>query len=90
MKSPPYNFQKNMVKQTEAPTPGHEFCRNKFGVKIKKCCASCAEHEPYDADGPQRLCTFYVPHKIVKKGNVCKNWHISEMMYNIKCIGHGI
>jgi hypothetical protein len=29
-----------------------EFTLNKYGVKIKKCCASCKYHEPHDHDGP--------------------------------------
>ena len=33
-----------------------EFTLNSNGVKIKKCCASCAHHQPHSSDGPQRLC----------------------------------
>lgn len=61
-----------------------EFEKNKNGVTVKKCCASCQTHAPYDSDGPRRMCTYNKRHKIVKKWDLCSNWTMSEMMSKVK------
>ena len=60
-----------------------EFTRNKNHVRIKKCCASCQFHEPYDSNGPHRLCT-YGRKKVVLKDELCDHWEISEQIDGIK------
>ena len=59
-----------------------EFVDNKNGVNIKKCCASCIYKEPYDAQGPRRLCTKR--DKLVDKSDCCGDWLISEAIDKIK------
>lgn len=68
-----------------------EFTTNSNGVKIKKCCASCAYHEPYDSDGPKRLCKKHTmkedgkeKQKVVDKSDLCGDWSISDMINGIK------
>ena len=61
-----------------------EFVKNKYGVTIKKCCASCQTHEPYDSEGPRRLCTFGNQNKIVDKSDLCSCWRMSDMMAKVK------
>lgn len=61
-----------------------EFEKNKNGVNVKKCCASCQTHSPYDSEGPRRMCTYNKRHKIVKKWDLCSNWTMSEMMSKVK------
>jgi hypothetical protein len=65
-----------------------EFTFNRNGVRIKKCCASCATHEPYDSNGPQRLCTL--GKKVVLKDDLCGCWRISTAIDRIRTIGHGL
>ena len=61
------------------------FVLNQNGVKIKKCCASCAHHEAYDDDGPRRRCIFDpLQNKIVNKIDLCKHWAISDNINRIK------
>ena len=64
----------------------YEFVRNKKGTLIKMCCASCKFKQPYDAEGPRRLCTQDPTdgNKIVDKKHVCRDWEISEDMDQIK------
>lgn len=68
-----------------------EFTMNSNGVRIKKCCASCAHHEPYDSDGPRRLCKKHTMiqngkdnPKVVDKSDLCGDWSISETINKIK------
>ena len=68
-----------------------EFTLNSNGVKIKKCCASCAHHEPYNTDGPKRLCKKHTmtedgkeKQKLVDKSDLCRDWSISDMINGIK------
>ena len=68
-----------------------EFTMNSNGVRIKKCCASCAHHEPYDSDGPRRLCKKHTmiqdgkeSPKVVDKSDLCDDWSISETIDKIK------
>ncbi len=68
-----------------------EFTLNSNGVKIKKCCASCAHREPHSSDGPQRLCTKHTMQvdgkekpKVVDKSDLCGDWSISDMINGIK------
>ena len=68
-----------------------EFTLNSNGVKIKKCCASCAHHELYDSDGPKRLCKKHTmieagkeKQKVVDKSDLCDDWSISNMINGIK------
>lgn len=68
-----------------------EFTVNRNGVRIKKCCASCAHHNPFQSDGPKRLCTLHtttvdgkeIP-KVVNRSDLCREWGISEMINKIK------
>ena len=60
----------------------YEFTKNKYGVSIKKCCASCKTHEPLDPDGPHRICTKH--DKVVDKSDCCGDWNISEAINRIK------
>ena len=59
-----------------------EFTKNKHDVTIKMCCASCKYHEPYDSEGPRRMCT--IRKKIVDKSDCCGDWKISEQIDDIK------
>ncbi len=59
-----------------------EFVKNKNGVTIKKCCASCALHGMYDYEGPRRKCNLN--DKIVDKSDCCGKWLISDFINNIK------
>lgn len=63
-----------------------EFVKNRYGVTIKKCCASCQTHAPYDSEGgPRRLCTYgNEEKKIVDKSDLCCCWTLSEMMAKVK------
>ena len=66
-----------------------EFTTNSNGVKIKKCCASCAHHNPYDNDGPKRLCkkrtmTEGGKPKVMDKSDLCNDWSISDFIDKIK------
>ena len=68
-----------------------EFTTNSNGVKIKKCCASCAHHNPYDNDGPKRLCKKHTTTeggnekpKVMDKSDLRNDWGISEFIDKIK------
>jgi len=61
-----------------------EFTRNTNGVKIKKCCASCSHKEPYDSEGPRRMCTLNKEKKIIRKDDLCLHWSISPDIDRIK------
>lgn len=63
-----------------------EFTTNENGVTIKKCCASCATHEPYDSEGPRRKCTKH--DKIVDKSDCCGDWSMSDAINGIKIKRH--
>ena len=52
--------------------------RNSYGVKVKRCCASC-QHKCIDADGT-RICSKTM--KPVKQLNRCKQWQMSDGMKN--------
>ena len=47
--------------------------RNKFGVKIRKCCASC-DARVITTTGTCRYCTL--DHKEVKPYDGCSNWQL--------------
>ena len=73
-----------------------EFCPNKNGVPIKKCCASCKHHQPLD-DKAHRLCAYGVglsadegEKKVVFKFEVCQHWEISDAINDIRTNGHGV
>lgn len=66
-----------------------EFTRNRNGVRIKKCCASCYFQHPFDKDGPRRLCNCGEP-RIIRKDDLCGHWWISEFINNIKTKGYGV
>ena len=68
-----------------------EYTVNSNDVIIKKCCASCAHHEPHSSDGPKRLCKKRTmledgkkKPKVVDKSDLCKDWSISDMIDRIK------
>ena len=60
----------------------YDFTQNKNGVTIKKCCASCKHHDPYDNEGDRRKCKL--SQKIVDKSDCCSCWHISSQIDDIK------
>ena len=83
----------NMSKQETTAVDGviEEFSTNSNGVRIKKCCASCAHHNPYECDGPKRLCKIHTTTedgkekpKVVDKSGLCCDWSISDMFNGIK------
>ena len=61
-----------------------EMLTNRYGIKVKKCCASCANKE-YDEQG-LRCCQLTGKH--VRGKAVCDNWSMNE---GLKCLGckHG-
>ena len=68
-----------------------EFTLNSNGVRIKKCCASCAHHDPYNSDGPKRLCKKHTmvengkeKPKVVDKSDLCNDWSVSDMIDKVK------
>lgn len=69
-----------MTKENIAVIP--EFTTNKNGVRIKKCCASCALHDLYDNEWPRRKCKL--SGKVVDKSDCCSKWVISDFISNIK------
>ena len=54
---------------------------NKYGIKIKKCCASCA-HKCLNDFG-QRNCML--TNKRVRAGQVCENWEMNEQLEMLGC-----
>lgn len=50
-----------------------EYTTNVNGVRIKKCCASCAFKQPLDANGAHRLCTLGGGKKVVFKDELCSS-----------------
>ena len=61
-----------------------EMVPNRFGVMVKKCCASC-EHKCLN-DFAQRCCQL--TNKRVKAKQVCKKWQMSEQLGMLGC-AHG-
>ena len=53
--------------------------RNVRGVKVKKCCASCA-FKDYDAEG-ERICKMWGGVEVGAKDR-CKLWQMSDGMKN--------
>ena len=85
--------KENMSKQETKAVGGvlEEYTKNRNDVKIKKCCASCAHHEPYDSDGPKRSCKKHTmivdgkeKPKVVDKSDLCGEWNISDQINAIK------
>ena len=54
------------------------FARNRQGVKVKKCCASC-QHKCIGTDG-SRLCALTM--KMVSPNFRCKKWSMVEGLQN--------
>ena len=52
--------------------------RNAYGVKVKKCCASC-QHKCIESDGT-RVCASMM--LVVQQRFRCKQWLMSEAMQN--------
>ena len=52
--------------------------RNRYGVKVRKCCLSCALKD-YRADGT-RICTKY--DEVVGNRDKCKLWVMSDGLKN--------
>lgn len=63
-----------------------EFTKNVNGVSIKKCCASCATHDPYDSEGPRRKCKKH--NKVVDKSDCCNDWCMSDAINRLKIKRH--
>ena len=55
--------------------------KNGFGIRIKRCCASCAYKE-LTRLVTQRRCTKLK--KNVKPSDVCKDWEMSETFRTLK------
>lgn len=73
-------MNKTEIQEVDGVLP--EFFFNKNNVRIKKCCASCELHEPYDENGPHRWCTEQK--KIMDKSDCCGLWVISEKINKVK------
>ena len=54
---------------------------NKYGIKIKKCCASCAHKCLHDFG--QRNCLL--TNKRVRAGHICGDWEMSEQLKTLGC-----
>jgi len=52
--------------------------RNSYGVKVKKCCASC-QHKYIDFEGT-RICALKM--MMVEQKFKCKQWQMSDGMNN--------
>ena len=52
--------------------------RNAYGVKVKRCCASC-QHKCVEADGT-RVCALKM--MVVEQKFKCKQWQMSDGMKN--------
>jgi hypothetical protein len=61
-----------------------EFTRNKNGVRIKKCCASCRFKDYKGFSDRKRLCKREDEVKVVDKSDCCQNWAISDEINVIK------
>lgn len=58
-----------------------EFAKNKNGVRIKKCCASC-QFMAYGKGNEERICCM--GEGSVPKNWCCEDWTISPVKNNIK------
>ena len=56
--------------------------RNMYGIKVKRCCASC-QHKCIETDGT-RICSLTM--KNVEQRNRCKYWQICD---GLKSAGKG-
>lgn len=52
--------------------------KNKFGIKINICCASC-QYKGFDKKG-ERICTL--TGEQVDSNNICDDWHLREGLEN--------
>ena len=52
--------------------------RNAYGMKVKRCCASC-QHKCVEADGT-RVCALKM--MVVEQKFKCKQWQMSDGMKN--------
>ena len=55
---------------------------NSYGVRVKRCCASCA-HKDVTRLMTLRRCTRL--HENVRPGDVCKDWTMSDLLSDLKC-----
>ena len=53
-------------------------CKNAYGVKVKRCCASC-QHKCVEKDGT-RVCSLTMME--VQQRFKCKQWQMSDGMKN--------
>ena len=53
-------------------------CKNAYGVKVKRCCASC-QHKCIENDGT-RVCALTMQE--VQQRFKCKHWQISDGLKN--------
>ena len=67
-----------------------EYTTNVNGVRIKKCCASCAFKQPLDYNGAHRLCTLGGGEKVVFKDEVCKHWEMNAEIDRIRTKVFGV
>lgn len=54
-----------------------DYCRNAFGIEVKKCCASCA-HKDLTRAVTKRYCTEH--EQGVNPCNVCSLWRMSAQL----------
>ena len=52
--------------------------KNKFGIKINICCASC-QFKGFEKKG-ERICTL--TGEQVESNNICDDWHLREGLEN--------
>lgn len=49
--------------------------RNRWGIEIKICCASC-QYKDYDRKTGERICTL--TQQPVERLDLCEEWHLSQ------------
>ena len=63
----------------KAEEKNHVYVRNNCGIKIKKCCASCAKKD-YNAQ-IKRICTL--THERVEATDLCEHWGMHDGLINM-------
>lgn len=49
--------------------------RNRWGIEIRICCASC-QYKEYDKKTGERICTL--TQRQVERQELCEEWHLSQ------------
>ena len=58
------------------------YCTNAFGIRVKKCCASC-RYRDVNRTVSTRYCTQH--QRVVKAKNVCSLWQMSDGLQHAGC-----